>query len=479
MKHGKQTRIICLLLLCLLLYGIAFPAGTEEKLELREILTSIGELVPVDQTRYVLAKEWKGSNWGVYNTDGELLIPYRYASISYLSFHCFDVGMYPKPDPKKQRKDAPTLEEINSHAIVLRDGTLVSPYLYGVTKALSPYWALGIILEDGSEEDNDYTLNGLFYRIARCDVFFLGDHAVPGGEGNIPARKVAVLKREQYQNAVAHGQYLSMQDQQGQITVYDSAFQPVDLKVKRLTESIYGIKNWMLVNRITKETVMDGCASVEEAPTQDGLLLKVTRIDYSGYKWTCILTESGEELMPLTMGTAVSVSMDYVLLSSNGKQGLYSIKEQKLLLPCAFDKIVACETSLDPYLIRGKLTVENGKKRYYFHVDSGWMVEAENKATGRAHVGNTYYKNDKRNFRAVLYADDMIQYYLDGNVKPVVRGSGYLLTAKTEYENALVTCYGQIVKRFHTNPFVITDDDHIIIQTTGAGYKLCELITLE
>ena len=114
MKNRQQRQIIFLLLLVLLPSIAFFPVHAEGEIEVRELLSGIGQLVPVRQTPYLLAQEWEGSKWGVFNTDGELLVPYSYASLSYLSCNCFD-AMESIP-PKHNAANPAPLEEINSHA---------------------------------------------------------------------------------------------------------------------------------------------------------------------------------------------------------------------------------------------------------------------------------------------------------------------------------------------------------------------------
>ena len=43
----------------------------------------------------------------------------------------------------------------------------------------------------------------------------------------------------------------------------------------------------------------------------------------------------------------------------------------------------------------------------------------------------------------------------------------------------LVTWYGEIVLKHYVNPFTITDDDKVIVESLNNGYKLLEIVTEE
>ena len=55
MRNRKQTRMLCLLLCVLLAWG-AVPVQAEEALEARTLLENMRELVPVENTRYLLGR---------------------------------------------------------------------------------------------------------------------------------------------------------------------------------------------------------------------------------------------------------------------------------------------------------------------------------------------------------------------------------------------------------------------------------------
>ena len=481
MKNRKQRQVICLLLLVLMLAPMLFLARAEGEVTARELLTEMGELIPVQKTPYLLAKERKGTQWGVYNTDGEELIPYSYVSLNYLSCNCFDATN--TVPGKRNASVPPTLEEFNSHALVTADGTQVSDFQYAIVQAFTPYWACGLVLEEGTENNYDYvSADSFYYLIRRCDLFYLGDHALLGKKGTEELPPCLSLTRDQFKDAKGHGKYLYVQDRQDQFTVYDSEFHQMDIEIKKLDEAMYTIKNWAVIDRGTSEILLDGYSAVQEVTTDAGLLLKVTRLDYSGKKWNGVFSLEGEELMPLIQAEIAAVTPDYAVLTANKKQGLYSFRENKQLIPCEYDKVIATDTSLDPYVLHGYSFVENQGKRYYLRIADGTAYETASLSKKWTKVGAAYVLNDGSQTRFSIWPPDQIERYVDDAklVKGQNRGSGYLLSVTSEfYKNMVVTWDGDRVLKFYSNVFTITDDDKVIVETLNDGYKLFEIVTEE
>ncbi len=481
MKNRKQRQIISLLLLFVLSAAIPLQAQAEEKWVIQELLTDIGMLIPVQQTPYLLAMDRVSRKWGVFNTDGEELIPYAYSSVSYLSFNCFDAQVM---IPAERKPSAPPpLEEINSHALVTVDGTRISDFLYGTVQALSAYWGCGWVLEESTEEDFDCQIESRFYRILRCDLFYLGDHALPGASGEEDVSPAFSLTRDEFKDAAGHGKYLYVRDRQDRIKAYDSGFSQMDIEVRRMDEPMYVIKNWAVMPRGTNEILLDGFSEVKEISTGAGLLLKVTRLDYSGVKWYSVFTLDGEQLMPLMTEDISKITGDYALLTANKKEGLYSFRERSLLLPCAFDKVIECKTALDPYLQHGYLCAEKNGTRYYLHLPTGKMYEAAKLDSRWKQYGFIYAINDNANSRYILHAPDQVQSYVDDSKftkGQEIRGSGYFMPFTSEvYGNMLVSWHGDRLLQFRYQPVTVTDDDRVITQSTGNRYKLLKIVENE
>ena len=346
----------------------------------------------------------------------------------------------------------------------------------------STYWACGWVLEEGTEEDCDYEANAVYYRIQRCDLFYVGDHALLGKKGSESIPSGYSLTRDEFRDARGHGKYLSVQDRQDQITVYDSAFHRLDIEIKKLDEPMYTIRNKAVMPRCGTEIVVDGCSAVQEVSTDAGLLLKVTRLDYSGKKWYTVFSLDGKQLMPLISQEISTVTPDYAVLKENKKNGLYSIRENRLLAECAFDKIITNKNTLDPYLLHGYLCVEKEGTSYYLHVDDGELIPVPSLGKKWKKTGVASYLYDSANYRYRILAPDQTESDIHNAkiVKDQLRGSGYLLAFTSEiYGHMIANWYGKILIKFNFYSMIITDDDKIIAPTGNNGYKLLEIIENE
>lgn len=478
MNCMKHRRIICVVLLFLMSTAFLVPTPTMGETTVREIITDMGEMIPVEKTPYLLTKEKNETKLGVFNTDGEQLIPCAYTILYYIASNCFGAS---EADQAKYPEDtAIPPSKLNIYALITADGTQISDFLYGKLEVFNTYWACGWVLEGSSEDDYDFVSeNYFFYRIQRCDFYYLGDHALAGIKGTEELPSPLSLSRNEYKTAKAHGKYLYVQDQEGQIKIYDNQLQPVNAKVNSLNDPMYVIRNFAVVPRGTNEIVLDGFSAVQEAQTDAGLLLKVTQQDASGVKCAGVFTVDGEQLMPPTEGDISSVTKDYAVLSINNKKGLYSFKEQKLLVPCDYDNLIANATSLDPYVLHGYVCTENNGTRYYLRVADGELYEASELGEEWNGIGFAFVSNDKRNSRYCILSPDQKISYVDQAklVKVEYRGSGYLIQFSTEdYKHAVITWDGTPVLKYFVRPFTITDDDKVIVQTKKGKYSLYEIL---
>lgn len=478
MNRKKFRRVICALLL-LVTAAALLPGQALGETTTREILSGFGELVPVFSTPYLLAKEVKGKEYGLYNTDGEQLIPFRYAGLYYMGANCFCAV---NEEPAKQSsKQAPTPEELNVNAIVTADGTQISGFKYGYLEVFDTYWACGWVLEKANYNDFDLTAgNDFHYRIERCDIYYLGDHALTGKKGTEELPAPLSLSRQEYQTAKSHGKYLYVQDRDEQIKVYDSQFNLVNVEVSSLDDPMYMIRNYSVVLRGTIDVLFDGFTAVKEVATDAGMLLKLTRLDYSGSKCSTVFTLDGEQLMPVVKGEIEALTKDYAVVTINKKRGLYSIKEQKVLAPCAFDKVIANGDCVDPYMQHGYVSVEKAKIRYFIDTADGTVYESPNPGKKWQRFGLLYVLNETSKSRFRITTPDQKTYDVKG-AKPAKgqnTGSGYLMSFySSSYKNMLVTWHGEILMKTYINPFTITSDDKAVVQKKDGTYSLLEAVS--
>ena len=468
MKDKKQIRLVCLLVLCAMLTGFLQPAAADVKAE--RLLKRMENLTQVPNTHLLLAQDPKTFQWGVYDTDANVVVPLEYKTISYLDYAYLSVSGGPRPEAPSEEA---AVDDLNCNALMTLDGTLLTAYAYGTFKAYSPLWIAGWVLEKGNAADNDYTPDKTnYYRIVHCDLFFRD------ADGSL--RQVASLSQDEFKDAKAHGEYLSVQNRENGITMYDQDAQIVNIGAKNLTASVYAIKNWAVFNLATGEIILDGCSKVTEVQTEDELLLIATRIDLQGREMNSLITTKGEVIFPMWYASVSSVSMDYAIITSasNGKKGLYSCREKRMILPCMFDDILENKNAMDRFIGHGYIPVMKDGAYYCYEVATRKLISVPDFGTeGKIdHYGPTFFTSNKveKTTTTKYAAPDGTLKSLYGTISKS-RGSGYLLVAQFSYGTSVINWYGNnFLPQYYSN-ISITDDDRIIVKTKNSGYDLYKI----
>ncbi len=121
-------------------------------------------------------------------------------------------------------------DDVNCIGVIDANGAVVVPTEYGDIKYLSDRWVLGIVLEPSNEEHYDYTTylssEKHFFLISRYDVYYMGT-------------KVGEMGRTEYKYGTAYGAYLMVQNELGERTGYDSAFNKSPYAIRYSTEYDY------------------------------------------------------------------------------------------------------------------------------------------------------------------------------------------------------------------------------------------------
>ena len=237
-----KRRLIKALLAALLLVGMAAPCAlaAQDPLPTRVVLSDMGQLVGIEKTHYLLAQQPGGTLWGVYDTSGQQLMPYSRANLTYLGYNCFSTSEKKAGDP----------EAVNTSALLTLDGSLISYAQYGALRVYNHYWAAGWVLEPGTEEDYDYKDVGENpFKIVTCDIFHLGDWALPGTQKAVRPRLCATLTRDEFYAAQAHDKYLAIMDRQKKVTYYDGDFQPIETGFTSISRPAL---DWLRLKRSSK-----------------------------------------------------------------------------------------------------------------------------------------------------------------------------------------------------------------------------------
>ena len=451
------------------------------------LLTEQGEIRPVNGTTYLLIQSKENKLWGVYNTSGERLMADVMQNPQYVAFTCFSDQ---KPEPPQEKKSKKNKKEdnysglfqatysengvaadtLNNKALAAIQGDFISEYEYGFIKAYNQYWAVGWVVSDATEESYDYSPDKKkFYNIERCDVFALSGST----------RLVAKLNRDQFETAAAHGQYFSIADREGNVSVYDADFNLTNLKTNKATDGIYNIVDFTVADRVKNEMILDGYTACKEITLSDGtLLLQITRTYLDGSKQSGIITLDGEWLLPLTFDVIKAVTVNYaVLADAENRVGLYSFRKQRFIVPQLYEKFLTSNKQIDQYNYYGYAIGIIGDTRYYINMETG---ETERELIyGRKMVtlGGTVYYRESR-IRFLFTAANGKQWRLKDYRVVSSRGDGRLIVARIIQNGSygIFNMNGNIVMDFKNKYLpIITDDGKVVHQSNKNGYQLLEI----
>ena len=445
------------LIALLLLASLTLPGLAETAVETRCILRGKANIVPVQRTHLVMTQSADTGLWGVYTTSGEQVLAEQFDHfLAYLGYGCYETGF--SDDPIENWK-----------ALVSAEGEILSSYRYGIIRVYNRYWAAGWQVTAGTKSEYDYTPDKkTYYRIEQCDVFWLGEN--PG--------LVKRLTGEEFLRAAAHGKYLSVEDRAGGITVYDRDFHPTGFAVKKTGDAVYGVFHYALADLVTHEIILDGVSSAKEVNTPDGMLFQVTRTTYSGQKLNGICDEQGNWLMTLTGDAIVKTDSAYAVLSRDGKQGLYSYAQGRLIVPCEYDSFITNAGALDLYVSYGYACGVKDGLRHYIQVETGDVASTlDFDAKSMTAVGATVYCKTGPDIYRITSATGK-SWFADECQLKTVRGDGRLIVvyAVNTGNYSVRTMDGDTaLSALYRKPPVITDDGHVVLNTSNEGYILMEL----
>ena len=123
-----------LMMLCMTALG--------EETVLTPVELNVDSLEYVDETHYLIARDADSRLYGLYNTDGEMLIPCEYGLLAYADYGFFE---------------AINEDGLNTHALLRADGQAVTGWEYAAFEILNEKWGLAVTLEPTESEDYDYS----------------------------------------------------------------------------------------------------------------------------------------------------------------------------------------------------------------------------------------------------------------------------------------------------------------------------------
>lgn len=449
----RKNRFCALLLVAMLLaplssLAVAFEPVAPQALDVtfEPVLEYMPGIASVSATGYVIVTG-KENQKAVFNTAGEQLSPYRYPNLSYLSRDYF-VGFDEAGD--------------NTRALVNVTGETLTDAAYGGFKAFSRKWVVGYVVSPTEKENSQYTRGKEYFLIDRYDLFYL--------DGSLTlARPVASLTPDQFAAAGAHGDFIAIQDGEGQITLHGRDFASYELPMKKVTSPIFGVDEYYdVVNLATGEPVTGGFVSVTEISTAQGLMFVGSRYDFTGKKISIIMDEAGQELAELDY-TVSSISGDYAVITDKSKnKGLYSLSEGRVIVPCAYKNIMTSKVSTDPYVHNGYVAVEEGNMRGYVDVRTGELsCEMKYNRKEVTTVGcSTFWKVEDGLYMLAAADGVETEVHVD-SIYAKTQGNGYLLIAQKDGFYGLIDWHGQEVLPFiHSKLITLTADSAALLRTS-------------
>ena len=469
-----KKMLLAALMICIL---AALPLLACAEIEPDILYQYMPSIKPVSGTGFVTMESKQDNTLGLFTTDGKQVIPYGNVSLNSLGSHFFSAA-----------KDK---AELNGLAIYKDDGRQISDYLYGRVTVYNRNWIAGIVLEivppeeeeeeteesiakealaevkeEETEEEErivDLSFNGVDYLIVRWDLYYVTDEAMEG-----VSYLVASLDREQFAAAKQHGDRISIQDREGNVTVYDRLFRPLDIKVANVASPLYVIKNFQVVDLQYPGIILaSGYDEVTEIELSGRTLLSISTTDFTGAKSTTVLDLGGNLLIPADYSVVTMGDPYVVVANADGLRGLFDLDAGKLIVPCEFSKIVEITTSVSRYVNNGYVAVEKDGKRGYVNAETG---ETTYEPTINARIARTYGCStvfDGEDGFVLVAGDGVRTELFDYEAISETHGDGTLLVAKKGGFYGIIDWHGNEMFPFiHNNDIVITDDTQAMIRTS-------------
>ena len=444
--------------LCTALVLLLMITGASAEAELKTVFQYMPAIQSVPGTHCLIIESKSDNSRGLYTTDGTVLIPYGYHSIDYLSN-----GFFSAYDDK---------EALNGRQLWSIDGRMIGTANYTSFKVYSNHWVAAFVIrpEVVADSEKDTVFASKPYQYEHIDLFYVTDNM---GESIEP---VASLDRNAFAEAAIHGDYIAITNREKAVSVYDSSFQPVSIELTAANKPFYQVNKYQIVSLLNHLVIGDGYTEVAEANLGDRMLVRATRVALDGTKLTCLMKPDGTVLLPPEYELIDLTDHYAVVADLEKRQGLFSLDEGRMIVPCAYSAIVSSSTDVDKYVHNGYVCVEKEEKLGFYDV-----------ANDRESCAPKYSRRAVTNIGCCLVFTtidgDLTIVAGDGAVSTVdadeiltTRGSGYLLEAKKGASFGLVDWHGNIILPIdHYKDIIVTDDTQAIIRT-GTGMQLDQVI---
>lgn len=403
---------------------------------------------PVQGTGFLIVESKVDNARGLYTTDGQEVIPCSAKYLDYISN-----GFFITYDDK---------EAIDGKTLWKADGRRIGTG-YGAFIVFSNQWAAAFVInpQEVSDGEKDIKIDSRNYQYERIDLFYVTDDT--GDE----VKPVASLGRDAYAEAAIHGEYIAVANREKSVSLYDSSFQPVSVKLNAVKNPLYTIEKYQIVNLLTNAKMGDGYTEIAEANLGDRMLIKATRIAMNGQKLTALVNPDGSVVLPADYELIDLTDHYAVVADQDGQQGVFSLEEERFIVPCGYHSIVPCATDFDKYVHNGYVCVKkNGKLGFYDTVHDVESCKPLYDKRAVTNIGCTLVFTTLEGVLSVIAADGEIN-TVDADEILATRGNGYLLEAQKSGSFGLIDWHGNIILPLdHYKEIIVTDDSRAIIRTS-------------
>lgn len=318
-------------------------------------------------------------------------------------------------------------DELNCNGAFSLDAQLIVPFQYGVLKAESPAFCLGIKLAEGTSDNFDYTNNDKtgYYVITQVDVYHMPD-----------GKLLASLTRDQYLDCDAKGLCLDIVDRNGVVSTYDADFNLLGTK-----DSLYSDDNVIFEASAFRKDRMYG------------------------------VKDSQGNVIAEPAYSSIYVNLyGYIDIHSENKYGLMAMDGTVIIEPawddiCSGDSIGWNNGSYTTNVTNGYAAVELDGKVGFISTVTGEVTMQPKYADDLVETnGVSYSLTDMVGNFMIVSADGVESTLSDYNRVAVLTGTGgYLYTTRNaDYDCGLVDWHGNVL--FNT--------EYVGFNVTGDGMQL-------
>lgn len=450
MKHLMKCLCVALILM------LAASAMAETNLSM--VFQYMPSIKAVQGTNCVLVESKQDNSLGLFTTAGKEIIPCTYKNLEYITN-----GFFSAYDDK---------ETVDGKALWTIDGRMIGKQEYGGFKVFSKHWIAAFVVSPEAQTKKsfqDIKVGSKSYQYQRIDLYYVTDEAAS-------VEPVVSLDRDAYADAFIHGEYIAITNRENQVSVYDSSFQPVSIELTAAKNPMYKIDKYQLISLLTKSVLGDGYSEVAEANLSDRMLIRATRIALDGTKLTGLMNPDGSVVLPADYALIDLTDKYAVVADLDKNQGLFSLEEGRLIVPCAYSAVVPCATDLDKYVHNGYVCVEkDGKLGFYDVANDVQSCEAKYSKRAVTNIGCSLFFTTVEGDLIVVAGDGEVN-TVDADAILATRGDGYLLEAQKGASFGLIDWHGNIIVPInHYKEITVTDDSQAMIRTS-TGLQLDAVI---